>query len=80
MEHHVRDEQNEKIIEDMIFDGTAQYLNDSGEGVEGGEAGGSGEDGAAGGSGEGAADGSGEDSDDQEADGSGSVKKSGEVY
>ena len=35
MEHHVRDEQNEKIIEDMIFDGTAQFLNDSGEGVEG---------------------------------------------
>ena len=69
MEHHVREKQNEKIIEDMIFDGTAQYLNDSGEGVEGGEAGGSGKDGAAGGSG-----------DDQEADGSGSVKKSGEVY
>ena len=53
----------------MIFDSTAQYLNDSDEGVEGGEAGGSGKDGAAGGSG-----------DDQEADGSGSVKKSDEVY
>jgi len=76
---HVRDEQNEHIIEDMIFDGTTQFLNDSGEGVEGGEAGGSGVDGAADGSGEGVADGFGED-DDQEADGSGSVKKSGEVY
>ena len=35
MDPHMRDEENEDLIQDMIRDGTEGYFNYSGEGVEG---------------------------------------------